>query len=278
MWRTKPPHGMPKYASWCWWWFQQSVATRSPRSRPGLLQRDRELPRAAQRLAVVRAVEALVGEARDDLAVAEERLRPAQQVRQREREVHHQAVHRAHSPTPSSALATSRRSSDGRRAEALEPERALVEAVQRVLPREADAAVHLDRALARGDRGLGGERLRGGRSERGAFVLLRDAPRGPVDERARELDVGVRLRERMGDGLVRADRLAELLACLRVLDAEVERPLRDAERLGGHRGPQARRLLDDVDDGAWRSTVVDVAVAAAPTRRARVRNGPGSSA
>ena len=43
-----------------------------------LAQRDRELPCAAQRLAVVRAVEALVGEARDDLAVAEERLRPAQ--------------------------------------------------------------------------------------------------------------------------------------------------------------------------------------------------------
>ena len=64
----------------------------------GLLQRDCELPRAAERVAVVRAVEALVGEARDDLAVAEERLRPAHQVRQRQREVHHQAVHPAHSP------------------------------------------------------------------------------------------------------------------------------------------------------------------------------------
>src|SRR6476646_55691 len=32
--RTNPPHGIPKYASRCWWWFQQSVATRSPRSRP----------------------------------------------------------------------------------------------------------------------------------------------------------------------------------------------------------------------------------------------------
>ena len=62
--------------------------------------------------------------------------------------------------------------------------------------------------------------------------LLGDAPRGPVDERARELDVRVRLRERVRDGLVGADRLAELLARLRVLDAEVERALRDAERLG----------------------------------------------
>ena len=176
----------------------------------GLLQRDRELPRAAQRLAVVRAVEALVGQPRDDLAVAEERLRPAQQVRQREREVHHQAVHPAHCPTPRSASATSSRSSAGRRAEALEPEGALVEAVQRVLPREADAAVHLDRALARGDRRLGRERLRSGGGERRALVVLGDAPGGPVDERARELDVGVRLRERVGDGLVGADRLAEL--------------------------------------------------------------------
>ena len=33
-------------------------------------------------------------------------------------------------------------------AEALEPERTFVEAVERVLPREADAAVHLDRRLA----------------------------------------------------------------------------------------------------------------------------------
>ena len=63
-----------------------------------LLQRDGQLPRTAHRVAVVRAVEALVGQARDDLAVAEERLRAAQQVRQRQREVHHQAVHPAHSP------------------------------------------------------------------------------------------------------------------------------------------------------------------------------------
>ncbi len=66
---------------------------------PGLLQRGRELPRTAHRLAVVRAVEALVGHPRDDLAVAEELLRATQQVRQREREVHHQSVHAAHSPT-----------------------------------------------------------------------------------------------------------------------------------------------------------------------------------
>src|SRR5262249_22046452 len=66
---------------------------------PRLLQRGRELARPAHRLAVVGAMEALVGEPRDDLAPAEEQLRPAQQVRQREREVHHQPVHAAHSPT-----------------------------------------------------------------------------------------------------------------------------------------------------------------------------------
>src|SRR5262249_8228552 len=129
-------------------------------------------------------------------------------------------------------------------AEALEPDGALVEAVQRVLPGEADAAVHLDRALARSDRGLGRERLGRGGGDRRALVLLGAAPRRPVDERTCELDVGVRLRERMGDGLVRADRLAELRAGLRVLDTEVECALRDAQRLGCGGRTEARRLLD----------------------------------
>ena len=57
------------------------------------LQRDRELPRAPHRVAVRRAVEALVGEARDDLAVAVVRLGAPQQMRQRQLEIHHQAVH-----------------------------------------------------------------------------------------------------------------------------------------------------------------------------------------
>jgi len=68
----------------------------------GLPQGRGQLPGAPQRLAVVGAVEALVGEAGDDLAVAEERLRPAQQVREREREVHHQAFHPAHGLTSGS--------------------------------------------------------------------------------------------------------------------------------------------------------------------------------
>src|SRR3954453_10855893 len=97
-------------------------------------------------------------------------------------------------------------------AEALEPECALVEAVEWVLPGEAGTAVHLDRALAGENCGLGGERLRGGGGDRRLLVVLGDAPGGPVGERAGELDVGVRVRELMGDGLVDADRLAELLA------------------------------------------------------------------
>src|SRR4029079_6816636 len=126
----------------------------------------------------------------------------------------------------------------GAAAEAFEPDGPLVEPMQRVLPREADAAVCLDGSLAGRDRGLGGERLCRSGCERRALVLFRHAPRRPVDERARELDVGVRLREWVGDCLVRADRLAELDARLRVLETEVEGALRDAERLRGCGGAE----------------------------------------
>ena len=59
--------------------------------------------------------------------------------------------------------------------------------------------------------------------------------------------------------LIDADRLAELLAGLRVLNAELERTLRDAERLGGHRDPQTRRFLRAVAraDTAKRSPRID---------------------
>ena len=124
----------------------------------------------------------------------------------------------------------------------MQPERPLVVAVERVLPREARAAVHLDRPLARRDRGLGRERLRRcGRSGR-LRVALGHAPGGPVGERAGELDVGVRVGERVRDGLVDADRLAELLACARVLDAELECALRHADRLAGDRRAGARQV------------------------------------
>ena len=56
-------------------------------------QRDGELPRALHRVLVRRAMEALVGEARDDLAVPEVRLGAPQEMRERQLEIHHQSVH-----------------------------------------------------------------------------------------------------------------------------------------------------------------------------------------
>src|SRR5262249_1727231 len=92
-------------------------------------------------------------------------------------------------------------------------------------------------------------------------------PRGPVDERAGELDVRVRLRERVGHGLVRTDRLAELRARLSVLDAKVECALRDAERFGGGCCTKARRLLY----GPERARGINGRRAAAPRQRGNVR-------
>src|SRR5207302_607583 len=107
--------------------------------------------------------------------------------------------------------------------------------MERMVPGEAHAAMHLDRALACGDRGLRGIRFRRARGELGLPVILGDAPRGPVRERARELRLHIRVGELVRDRLVRADRPAELLAAFRVLDPELERPARDADGLEGER-------------------------------------------
>src|SRR5439155_9901627 len=72
-------------------------------------------------------------------------------------------------------------------AERLDRKRALVVAVQHVFPREADAAVHLDRTLAGGNGNVRGEALRGGDGNRRLLIVLRDAPGRPVGERPREL-------------------------------------------------------------------------------------------
>jgi hypothetical protein len=58
-----------------------------------VLQRDRELLRARRHVGVRVPVEAPIGQPRDDLLRAEERLRAPQEVRKRQLEVHHQAVH-----------------------------------------------------------------------------------------------------------------------------------------------------------------------------------------
>ena len=60
-----------------------------------LTQRHGELLRAARHVRIGVAVERLVGQAGDDLLLAEVRLRAAQQGRKRQLEVHHQAVHHA---------------------------------------------------------------------------------------------------------------------------------------------------------------------------------------
>src|SRR5439155_1472049 len=123
--------------------------------------------------------------------------------------------------------------------ERLDPERPLVIAMQRMVPGEAHAAVHLDRALACHDRGLRRVRLRRDRGKLGLTVILGDAPRGPVRERARELGLHVGVRELVRDRLVRADRPAELLAAFGVLDTEGERLAGDADRLEGERRERA---------------------------------------
>ena len=111
--------------------------------------------------------------------------------------------------------------------------------MQRMVPGEAHAAMHLDRALARRDRGLRCIRLRSARGELGLPVILGDAPRRPVRERARELRLHIGVSELVRDRLVRADRPAELLAAFRVLDTERERLAGDADRLEGERRERA---------------------------------------
>ena len=118
-----------------------------------------------------------------------------------------------------------------RRLPGLDAERALVEPVEHVLPREADPAVRLDGALAGRDRRLRRLGLRRGCRDCGVRLVVRDAPRRPPGERARELELEVRVRERVRDRLVGADDPPELLARPRVLDRELERPLADADRL-----------------------------------------------
>ena len=76
-----------------------------------------------------------------------------------------------------------------------------------------------------------------------ARVVLGDAPGGEERERAAELELHQRRRERMRDRLVGADRLAELLALLRVVDRELERPRADAAGLERQRGQRAGAKL-----------------------------------
>jgi hypothetical protein len=131
----------------------------------------------------------------------------------------------------------------------LDPECALVEPVEHVLPREADPAEHLDRALAGEHRRVGRVGLRR-RCRHGRIrLVVRDAPRRPPGERTGELRVRERARKRVGHRLVRPDPTPELLALCRVGDGELERagcdPHRlereDRQRAGAQRGQKLRR-------------------------------------
>ena len=89
--------------------------------------------------------------------------------------------------------------------------------------------------------GVGGARLRHRGGERQRLGLGVGGPGGVVGERARLLDLPEHLGEPVRDRLVGADRAAELLALLRVLDRHVERALGDADELGGERDHGRRR-------------------------------------
>ena len=93
-----------------------------------------------------------------------------------------------------------------------------------MLPREADTAEHLDGGRADPVEPVGGER----RGDRGRAVALGDVgrvagPRRVVRGGATELDRAQHVRAEVLDGLERADRPAELLPLLRVLEGQLER-------------------------------------------------------
>src|SRR5213083_2500631 len=113
------------------------------------------------------------------------------------------------------------------RDEALDPECSLVQAVQLVLPGEADSSVDLDRRLADRNRRLGGRGLRRSGCNGRLLVALGDAPGRPERERAGELELCVRIREPVRDRLVGANRSPELLSRRDVLDRELEGARRD---------------------------------------------------
>ena len=114
--------------------------------------------------------------------------------------------------------------------------RALHEEVQVVLPREADAAVHLQRRAHHALRRVGAPRLRGRRRDVRLGVAGADAPRRPVDRRAHALDVDQHVGAAVLHRLERPDRPAELHAVLGVLDRDVERARRAAEQVGRGEG------------------------------------------
>ena len=170
--------------------------------------------RAGRELGVGVAVPAAVGQAGDDLPVAEELLGPAQDRRHVQLVVHDQAFHLSLLVPPApqrrdavlgfvstvQELGRDLGAEPGAEpVEALDPERALVQPVQHVLPGEADAAVRLDRRLADERPRRRPRRPSPPRPPTGACgSSVGDAPGRPERERARELELGVRVGERVG--------------------------------------------------------------------------------
>jgi hypothetical protein len=115
---------------------------------------------------------------------------------------------------------------------------ALEEQVAVVLPGEADAAVQLHRVL--GDLGIdvAGRGLGGGGVEQGLWIARSPQAHGLGYQGAgghqRDLVIGAAVLQR----LERADRLAELLAHLQVLDGAVEDDVGAADRVAGQGQPR----------------------------------------
>src|SRR5688500_5341225 len=128
---------------------------------------------------------------------------------------------------------------------------ALEEEVQVVLPREADAAVDLERGPRDTTPGVARIRLPARGRQRRRLRLVVERPRRPVDRRAGALDLEQHLRARVRDRLVRPDRAAELLALLGVGYRHLHRPLGHADRLGGVHHHRLQASAPDVR-AAWR--------------------------
>ncbi len=100
--------------------------------------------------------------------------------------------------------------------------------------------MRLDRALACADCGVRRLRLRRGRRDRRLGLVVGYAPGRPPRERAGELDLGERARQRVRHRLVGADPPPELLAVGDIGDAQLERAGGDADRLEGEDRERAR--------------------------------------
>ena len=144
------------------------------------------------------------------------------------------STRRSRRPRPAGAAAPVRRArwNDASPNESWSSCAALHEEVQVVLPREADAAVHLQRRRHHALRRVGAPRLRGRRRDR----RRRRSPApmhhaAQYDGRPHALDVDEHVGAAVLHRLERTDRPAELHAVLRVLDRQVERARRAPEQI-----------------------------------------------